>query len=466
MGQFERGVLVGERYRLVDEIGRGGMGAVWCAYDEVLDRLVAVKLMAGAGERLRREARAVARLNHPYITSVYDYGDSPPYIVMELLEGDTLAERLAAGPLPRSEALGIAAQVASALAAAHRRGVVHGDVKPGNVVLTPSGAKVVDFGLSPSRHSSDPQGYGTPRYVAPELFANAPASPASDVYAFGVLLDELRHTELATRCKAADPADRPTMDELTETLGGNANGANAGGTKAASDGGTPSPEPTRVLDAGRTIRIGTKTTRRFGFAAGAVLAVVAAALLLGTAIDQPDTDREPSLSARDDAPEQDQAVDQGQPVRDQLKVRVRNSGSPDDNQLAFQVDLANTAQRPIKLSRVEIRYWFTADDGADEFEVTCDWAELDCGHVELRVEPVDPAKDGADHVLVSTFDGSMGWLNPRDSTGEIQNRLNKTDWSAFDETDDHSYARADTYRATPKVAAYIKGKLVWGTEPR
>jgi serine/threonine protein kinase len=458
VGQFERGVIIGERYRLVDEIGRGGMGAVWCAYDEVLDRLVAVKLMADTSERLsdrlRQEARAAARLNHPHITSVYDFGDAPPYIVMELLEGRTLAQRLASGPLPLPEARAVAAQVASALAAAHRRGIVHGDVKPGNVVLTPSGAKVVDFGLASRQHSTTTPTYGTPRYVAPELLANTPASPASDVYAFGVLLGQLLRTELASRCQAADPANRPTMDQVAEALGGRSDADPNGGSGGNTGNTAPLRDPTRLLDAGRTIRVDPPTRRRFALAAGALVTAGIAAWLLGTVFDEPDGERT----------ERRQSGQPAAPAR--LKVQVQNEGSTDDNQVTARLDIANIGREPIELSRVEVRYWFTADDGPDEFEVWCDWAELGCEHIRQRVESVDPATDDADHVLVLRFGRNAGWLDPDESTGEIQNRLNKSDWSTFDERNDHSYAHATTYRTAPRVAGYVDGELSWGAEPR
>jgi serine/threonine-protein kinase len=145
--------ILGGRYRLVERLGKGGMSVVWRAYDEVLGRAVAVKVLAPSfaadavsRERIRAEAQAAAVLSHPNITSVYDYGEQVqpdgtrvPYVVMELVHGPTLSRRLASGPLPWRTALRISAQVAAALAAAHARGLVHRDVKPANVMLTVNG---------------------------------------------------------------------------------------------------------------------------------------------------------------------------------------------------------------------------------------------------------------------------------------------------------------------------------------
>src|SRR5947207_11115156 len=174
------------------------MSVVWRGYDEVLDRPVAVKLLAAklvADPELRgrvlREARAAARLSHPHITNVYDYGeraDGTPYVVMELVEGQSLAQRMAAGPLPWRMAVRVAAQVASALAAAHAQGLVHRDVTPANVMLSRTGVKVVDFGIAAVAGERDATVLGTPSYLAPEQRAGGPAQAATDVYALGLLL--------------------------------------------------------------------------------------------------------------------------------------------------------------------------------------------------------------------------------------------------------------------------------------
>src|SRR5437867_5532246 len=135
-------------YEIVAPIGAGGMGEVYQARDTRLDRIVAVKISAEQfTERFEREARAVAALNHPHICTLYDVG--PNYLVMEYIEGPTLAERIRAGAVPLQEALPIARQIADALEAAHEKGIIHRDLKPANIKIKPDGmVKVLDFGLA------------------------------------------------------------------------------------------------------------------------------------------------------------------------------------------------------------------------------------------------------------------------------------------------------------------------------
>ena len=186
-------------------LATGGMGEVWAARDLLLDRAVAVKVLGGAlagdgraAERLRREARAAARLEHPSIARVLDLGeqDGRPYLVMELLEGESLAARIdRAGAMAPPEAARVVAAVADALEAAHRAGVVHRDVKPGNVFLTSDGeVKVLDFGIASAAGEAaltTGEMLGTPAYLAPERVLGHPATPAADIYALGVVLYEL-----------------------------------------------------------------------------------------------------------------------------------------------------------------------------------------------------------------------------------------------------------------------------------
>ncbi|WP_275408579.1 serine/threonine-protein kinase [Planosporangium mesophilum] len=264
--------VLGGRYRLVERLGTGGMSVVWRAHDEVLNRQVAIKVLAAklAADRhsramIRAEAQAAARLSHPHVTGVYDYGesvtgdgDTVPYVVMELISGRTLADRLRGGPLPWRAALRVGAEVAAALAAAHARGLVHRDVKPGNVMLTASGAKVVDFGIAAVAGESGEVGpagvvLGTPAYLAPERLAGGPVRAATDVYGLGLLLYRALTGELpwaaetttqmitahvyvepqrlppiaglpdgvvdlCRRCLAKNPADRPASREVASAL--------------------------------------------------------------------------------------------------------------------------------------------------------------------------------------------------------------------------------------------------------
>jgi eukaryotic-like serine/threonine-protein kinase len=200
----DRRLLAG-RYRLEQLVGRGGMARVHRATDLVLDRPVAVKIMAEQltrdpvfVKRFRREAQAAAGLNHPGIVAVFDTGADGDlhYIVMELVEGTTLGGILREGPVPFDRALEIAEDVCSALGVAHANGLVHRDVKPGNIMVTPSGSvKVMDFGIARAV-SADTLTHtaallGTATYLSPEQASGAPVDSRSDVYSLGVVLYEL-----------------------------------------------------------------------------------------------------------------------------------------------------------------------------------------------------------------------------------------------------------------------------------
>ncbi|MCI4062465.1 serine/threonine protein kinase [Micromonospora sp. R77] len=202
------GRLLARRYRLIDQIGAGGMSVIWRARDEVLDRIVALKVLAPSlaadarfRDMVREEARSAAQLVHPHVTSVHDYGETlapdgsiTSFVVMELLSGEELEDRLTEGPLPWPQAVELGAEVAEALAAAHRLGIVHRDITPANVMMTQVGAKVLDFGIATriGAPDEDEDGgtFGTPAYVAPERLDGAPAQPATDIYSLGVLLHE------------------------------------------------------------------------------------------------------------------------------------------------------------------------------------------------------------------------------------------------------------------------------------
>jgi predicted Ser/Thr protein kinase len=198
-------VTLGQRYRLVRRIAAGGMGSVWEAEDTVLHRRVAVKVLSDGlaaderfAERFRTEARAAAGLSHANVAGVFDYGvdDGSQFMVMELIEGGTLADRLAGGPLQPEEAVRIAVEIAHALQAAHDAGIVHRDVKPGNVMLTSSGdVKVMDFGIAAAAWAAPltTTGHtmGTATYLSPEQAQGERATPRSDVYSLGVVLYEM-----------------------------------------------------------------------------------------------------------------------------------------------------------------------------------------------------------------------------------------------------------------------------------
>jgi hypothetical protein len=200
------GTLLAGRYEVGQLLGVGGMARVHEAYDRVLDRRVAVKVLPEdavdpvARERFLREARSSARFTHPNAVAVYDAGRDGEtlYLVMELVPGPTLARRLAEhGAVPAAEATSIASAVLAALDAAHAAGIVHRDVKPGNILLGPSGAKLADFGIAKRLDDlrADLTGHGqfvgTPKYLAPEQLAGLPATPATDLYAVGVVLYEM-----------------------------------------------------------------------------------------------------------------------------------------------------------------------------------------------------------------------------------------------------------------------------------
>ena len=198
-------VLAG-RYRLDGKIATGGMGEVWRGEDTVLARPVAIKLIraefAGDAEtltRFRAEARHSAALSHPGIAHVYDYDEAgpkgSPFIVMELVNGPSLTELLTGGPLPPGRVMDIVAQAATALAAAHAAGLVHRDIKPGNILIARGGVvKITDFGIAYAAGSAPLTRtgalIGTPAYLAPERIAGSPGTPASDLYALGIVAYE------------------------------------------------------------------------------------------------------------------------------------------------------------------------------------------------------------------------------------------------------------------------------------
>jgi len=239
-------------YEIVSQLGAGGMGEVYRARDTRLDREVAVKVLSGhfvsnpsLKDRFEREARTVSQLSHPNICRLYDVGsqDGADYLVMECLEGETLADRLARGPLSLEEVLRYGAEIADAMDKAHQQGVIHRDLKPGNIMLTKSGAKVLDFGLAKQAQVGTASAsvltamtagkpltvegtiVGTYQYMAPEQIEGAEADTRSDIFALGCVLYEMSTGKRAFPGKtqasviasilATDPAPLSRMAPMT-----------------------------------------------------------------------------------------------------------------------------------------------------------------------------------------------------------------------------------------------------------
>ena len=237
-------------YEIVSAIGAGGMGEVYRARDTRLDRTVAIKILPAhlstspdARERFDREARAISSLSHPHICPLYDVGhqDGIDYLVMECLDGQTLAQRLQKGPLPVAQAIEYALQIADAMEAAHRQGVIHRDLKPGNIMLTKSGAKLLDFGLAKLRAGEGVTGLsavvtqttpltsagtvvGTLQYMAPEQLEGKEADARTDIFALGAVMYEMvtrekafkgkSHASLISAIMSAEPAPIATTQEM------------------------------------------------------------------------------------------------------------------------------------------------------------------------------------------------------------------------------------------------------------
>ncbi len=200
------------RYRIVGILGRGGMGVVYRAHDDQLDRPVAIKVVGSTHaneigrQRLQREARSAARIRHPHVCQIYDIGEenSEPFIVMELLDGEPLSERLARGAMPVSEAIPLALHILEALQTLHEHGIVHRDLKPSNVFLTAHGPKLLDFGLARNTAAGIATQaiteeqltmagavVGTANYMSPEQFRGEPVDARSDLFSAGVMLFEM-----------------------------------------------------------------------------------------------------------------------------------------------------------------------------------------------------------------------------------------------------------------------------------
>src|SRR5579864_3304585 len=203
-------------YVIVGPLGTGGMGEVYRAKDTRLERTVAIKILPGhmsedviRKQRFEREAKVISSLNHPHICVLYDVGQQNgiDYLVMECVEGETLANHLERGPLPLDQVLKYGAQIAAALDKAHRGGLVHRDFKPGNIMLTPTGAKLLDFGLAkpaaslvsaaamtaagPSPMTQEGTIVGTFQYMSPEQVEGKDVDGRSDIFSLGAVLYEM-----------------------------------------------------------------------------------------------------------------------------------------------------------------------------------------------------------------------------------------------------------------------------------
>jgi serine/threonine-protein kinase len=331
--------LLAGRYRLECQIAAGGVGEVWRAEDTVLTRTVAVKLpraeLASQAEtlaRFRGEARHAGALSHPAIARAYDYGDPvpphPAFLVMELVDGPSLAAVLTAGPLGAAQTMDVVAQVASGLQTAHAAALVHRDIKPGNLLLAADGqVKITDFGIAHVAGSvpvtSTGIVMGTPAYIAPERVSGASATPASDLYSLGVVAYEclagtapftgkplevaVAHRDLPLppfphavpaevarlvgELAAKDPAARPASaeevaaraDRLREDLTEGAEGA-AAWLYSVPGSGADIPAPGQATAPARALgtparRARPRRARRIAVAASAAAAVVALAVL-------------------------------------------------------------------------------------------------------------------------------------------------------------------------------------------
>ncbi len=223
-------------YEIISPLGAGGMGAVYRARDTRLERTVAVKILPAhlsdnpeAKQRFEREARAISSLSHPNICHLYDVGrqDGIDFIVMEFLEGETLADRLRKGPLPPEQVLKHGIEICEGLEKAHRSGVIHRDLKPGNIMLTKSGAKLMDFGLAKAPVAAATVGspsdsletmsrpltaagtiVGTFQYMSPEQIEGKEADARSDIFALGAVLYEMATGKRAFEGKEHDQCDR------------------------------------------------------------------------------------------------------------------------------------------------------------------------------------------------------------------------------------------------------------------
>jgi serine/threonine protein kinase len=318
VSDYRDSTVLGSRYRLLRRLGSGGMATVWLAHDERLGREVAVKLLSDvlAGDeayrrRFEREARVAAGLNHPALVSLLDFGTESerPYLVMELVPGETLAARIAAGA-PKLDLRALAGDLLSALAYMHHNQIVHRDIKPANVLIDGDGrARLTDFGIARPENATalteTGQLIGTRAYMAPELMRGEPATPRSDLYSLGIVLREAGAerdppvASLAGQLTAEDPSARPASADdalamLTRT---------APTLRALATAMTPT-EPTAVLAGARPTEPawGAGNRGRALALAGALalvaVAAVGLALALGDGSDDTPRDSTPAAQER------------------------------------------------------------------------------------------------------------------------------------------------------------------------
>jgi Protein kinase domain len=358
--------LAGERYELEDRLGHGGMATVYRARDLKLDREVAIKLLADnfAGDdevrkRFSREARLAARLDHPNVVQVFDVGEDEerPFIVMEHVPGGTLEDRLnRSRSLDRDEALRLLGQLCEGLGHAHAKKLVHRDIKPQNLLLRESDdcLKITDFGIAraaeeTSRLTRPGKVIGTDRYMAPEQLADGRITPATDVYACGVVADELlpqtrspELREILGRCLRQDPGERfSDAGELGEALATvEGNGAvgvvrriksQARLTRPLTATGPSTaqwPAPTDVKPSGRR-----GWGRRLRIAGGiALVAAIAAGAAIALGVGDSESPSEPTQARQQPAapvsvPRSDDPATQARQLADFLRAQSRPAGA-------------------------------------------------------------------------------------------------------------------------------------------
>lgn len=218
-GEITPGTRIGP-YKIEGELGHGGMGRVFRAKDTRLSRPVAIKICNEEFiDRFEQEARSIAVISHPNVCTLYDVG--PNYLVMELVEGETLAVRLKRGRLPINDVIRFGVKIAEALAVAHAQGIIHRDLKPGNIMLTKSGVKVLDFGLAKSNVdptvTAEGAVMGTPAYLAPERLEGKEADARSDIYALGLVLAEMATGKRSATVEGLPPAFERVVNRCLQT---------------------------------------------------------------------------------------------------------------------------------------------------------------------------------------------------------------------------------------------------------